>query len=60
MPRDTDLQHEKRHSVVNYFRELDGSQEYGVKKYTTSWCIAKTAKRFFLSTRSIERYLYNI
>lgn len=60
MPRDNDLQRKKKITIVSYFRDLDAQQEYGVKKHTTAWCLAKTADRFFLSIRSIERYVYNI
>jgi len=58
MPRNEELQQEKRQSILNFFRELDAAEEFGVKKYTTSYCMAKTARRFFLSSRSIERYIY--
>lgn len=60
MPRDNDLQTKKRETIVSYFKEMDAIFEYGQKKYTTGYCLAKTADRFFLTTRSIERYVYNI
>ncbi|MEH6406657.1 MAG: hypothetical protein V7767_05190 [Leeuwenhoekiella sp.] len=60
MPRDIDLQQRKRQTILQYFQELDTAKEYGVKKHTTVWCIAKTADRFFLAPRSIERYIYGI
>ena len=58
MPRDKDLQKSKTQTILQYFRDLDSMQEYGVKKHTTVWCIAKTADRFFLKPRSVERYIY--
>lgn len=60
MPRDTDLQRSKRNTIIIYFHELDRAEEFGAKKYTTAYCLEKTAERFFLTSRSIERYVYGI
>jgi hypothetical protein len=59
MSRDKQLQDKKKSEVRQYFSKLDTIQEYGVKKHTTAWCIAKTAEAFFLRPKTIETYIYS-
>lgn len=60
MPMDEHNKYRKRKAIVDYFQDLDEEQEFGVKKHTSLWCLAKTAHRFYLTPRSVERYVYGI
>ena len=58
MARDKHLQAQKTEQIKLYYSKLEEIKEYGVKKHTTAWCIAKTAEAFFLRPKTIEAYLY--
>jgi len=58
MPMEIDNKHRKRKDIVDYFRKYDDLYEFGVKKHTTLWCLAKTAHKFYLKPRSVEPYIY--
>ena len=59
MGRDPELQKRLIQRVKEYHSKLDDVKAYGAKKYTTAFCIAKTADHFLFSTRTIENYIYS-
>ena len=58
MPRDIDLQNEKKKEILKYFNKLSDEKEFGVKKYTVAWCTSATASKFYLRPKTIEAYIY--
>lgn len=58
MPRDPQLFKKEKEQVIAYFTKLDEQKEFGVKKYLTAWCIAKTAEKFNKRPPTVEGYLY--
>jgi len=58
MARDPELHQRFVDKVSTYFNNLDCIREFGVKKNTTAWCIAKTADTFLLKPRTVEDYIY--
>ena len=58
MARDTELQNRKKQEIIEYFNKLSSVMQYGVKKYTISYCTAATAEKFYLKPKTIEAYLY--
>lgn len=59
MARDQVQQEKKKAAIVEFYNKLDAIKEFGVKKHTTAWCLAKTAEAFFLQPRTIEYYIYS-
>ena len=49
----------KQEAVRKYFKKLSDTKELGVTKYTTTYCLEKTADRFFLSPATVQRYVYS-
>ncbi|MEH0007575.1 MAG: hypothetical protein V6Z82_02500 [Flavobacteriales bacterium] len=51
---------EQQYEVIRaeYSRLLEVS-EFGAKKYTHKWIIAKLARKFFKSPRTIEKIVYH-
>lgn len=58
MPRDKALFEEEKQEILQYYHKLDSEREFGVKKYLSAWCIAKTAKKYKKRPPTIEGYLY--
>jgi cystathionine beta-lyase family protein involved in aluminum resistance len=58
MARDTELQQKLIEDVKKAFNELDSIREYGVKKFTTAYCVNKVAEKFYRSPKTIEGYIY--
>ena len=59
MARDKELHKKYVQKVVDYYNNLDKSIEFGVKKHTSAWCIAKTAHFFDKRPKTIEHYIYS-
>lgn len=59
MSRDKELHDKKIKEVKEHFSKLDSIKEYGVKKHTVAWCVAKTAEQFFLRPKTVENYIYS-
>lgn len=58
MPRDPHLQSKKEKCILEYYNNLDSVKKFGVKLYTSAYCIAATAEKFFLKPATIEYYVY--
>jgi len=58
MPRDINLQNQKKQEIVAYFNKLSSIMEFDVKKYTIAYCTAATAQKFYLRPKTIETYIY--
>lgn len=59
MSRDAELHSEKVELAKAHFNRLNAITEFGVKKHTIAWCVAATAKKFFLKPKTIENYIYS-
>lgn len=58
MARDKELQDRRCEKIINYYAKLSDLREFGVKKHTSTWCIAKTADFFDIRPKTVENYLY--
>jgi hypothetical protein len=58
MARNQELQERRAEKIRDYYTKLDSILEFGVKKHTGAWCVAKTADFFDLRPKTIERYIY--
>ena len=59
MARDPQTREKLRTDIKAYFNKLDEIREYGVKKYTTAYCLAATADKFYLLPGTIQKYIYS-
>mgnify|MGYP000053001612 CR=1 FL=1 len=59
MSRDKVLHKRYVQKVVHYYKNLDACIEFGVKKHTNAWCIAKTADHFDKRPKTIKHYIYS-
>jgi predicted nucleic-acid-binding Zn-ribbon protein len=58
MPRDINLQNQKKQEIITYFNKLSSVMDFGVKKYTIAYCTAATAQKFYLRPKTVETYIY--
>jgi hypothetical protein len=58
MGRDSELHKDKVKEIRNFFNKLNETKDCGVKKYTTAYCTALTANKFFLRPKTVESYIY--
>jgi phosphopantetheine adenylyltransferase len=58
MARDPVLFERQKQKVISYYQRWDSLKEFGVKKHTNAWCIAKAADYFGLTPSTVSNYLY--
>lgn len=49
----------KKDDVRKFFKKLTDTREYGVPKYTTQYCLNKTAQKFYLAPTTVQKYVYS-
>ena len=58
MSRDAELKKAKSKEIRDFFNKLNDKKDCGVKMYTTAYCVALTANKFFIRPKTAESYIY--